>query len=106
MFTKMQLEFMLCMDVGKAPPVDLFPILNMVPTRFARWKRRALNVKHLQQELFGYLLDIVKARVDRGGMNGSFLEEAYVNRREWGLSDPLLLYVRCYSIARLGYERH
>lgn len=87
----MQLEFMLCVDVGKAPPVDIFPFLKAVPTYFARWKRRAYAVKQCQEELFGLLLDIVKNRVDRGDANGSFLEEAYVHRDEWGLSDIMLM---------------
>ncbi|KAF7350379.1 Cytochrome P450 [Mycena venus] len=90
-FTETNKEFIECMDVGKAPPVDVFPILNAVPARFSGWKQRALSLKKRQEELFGYLLDIVKARVIRGQNNGAFMEEAYTHAEKWGLSPPLLL---------------
>ncbi|KAJ7438340.1 cytochrome P450 [Mycena latifolia] len=92
-FTDTQAEFVSCMDVGKAPPVDVFPILNIVPMRFSGWKQRALSLRKRQEELFTYLLDKVKARVARGENNGAFMEEAYTNAEEWGLSPPLLLHL-------------
>ncbi|KAJ7614588.1 cytochrome P450 [Mycena polygramma] len=92
-FTETQTEFVECMDVGKAPPVDIFPILNAVPVRFAGWKQRALSLKKRQEELFDYLLDTVKARVACGQNNGAFMEEAYTHAEEWGLSPPLLLHL-------------
>jgi hypothetical protein len=79
------------MEVGKAPPVDVFPILNLLPKRFARWKRRAHNLRTRQEALFTYLQDIVTARIDRGANNGAFMEEAKLHAEEWGLTPPLLL---------------
>ncbi|KIY51315.1 cytochrome P450 [Fistulina hepatica ATCC 64428] len=89
-FTKLQLDFMYVVDLGKAPPVDLFPILKYVPERFAKWKRNALDVKRRQEALFGRLTDMVKRRVDAGKGNGSFMEEAYIKRKEWGLESDSL----------------
>ena len=90
-FTKVQLDFMYVLEMGKMPPVDLFPILNWVPERFAGWKRKVYEVKYRQEQLFGQLLDKVKKRVDSRTQNGAFMEEAYLMRNEWGLTDPMLL---------------
>lgn len=90
-FPKLQLDFMYVVDLGKAPPVDIFPILKYVPARFAKWKRDALDVKRRQENLFGRLMDMVKRRVDAGKSNGSFMEEAYQKRSEWGIDSDSML---------------
>ena len=90
-FTKVQLDFMYVLEMGKMPPVDLFPILNWLPERFASWKLKVYDVKRRQEELFSRLLTKVKERVDAHNMNGAFMEEAYLMRHEWGLTEPMLL---------------
>ncbi|KAJ6562394.1 cytochrome P450 [Mycena capillaripes] len=92
-FTETQEEFVSSMEVGKAPPVDVFPVLNVVPARFSGWKQRAHNLRKRQEALFTYLLDRVTARVARGENNGAFMEEAYTHADEWSLSPPLLLHL-------------
>ncbi|KAJ7706345.1 cytochrome P450 [Mycena rosella] len=92
-FTEYQTAFLACMEVGRAPPVDLFPILNVIPRRFSGWKKRAHIVSKQQDELFGYLLDNVKYRVARGDNNGAFMEDMYTHAEEWGLSPLLLLHL-------------
>jgi cytochrome P450 len=83
---------MYVLEMGKLPPVDLFPFLNWVPERLAGWKRQVMDVKRRQEVLFGGLLRQVKERVDGGKSTGCFMEEAYRCREEWGLSDAMLMY--------------
>ncbi|CAK5274028.1 unnamed protein product, partial [Mycena citricolor] len=92
-FTETQTEFMLCMEVGKAPPVDVFPILKAVPKPFARWKQRALDLRKRQEALFQYLLNKVETRILRGDSNGAFMEEACTQASEWELTPSLLLHL-------------
>lgn len=92
-FAKMERDFLNCMDVGKAPPVDLFPILKVVPAYFAKWKRDAHDLKNRQEEIFGYLLNIVKRRMSRGDNNNTFMEEVIKNQRDWDLTDEMVLHL-------------
>lgn len=87
------MDFMQIVEMGKSPPVDIFPILRLVPARFAPWKSKALDIRKRHESLFGHLLSLVKNRVSSGRENGAFMEEAYLRRAEWGLSDPMLLCV-------------
>ncbi|KAF8649379.1 hypothetical protein AX16_005820 [Volvariella volvacea WC 439] len=89
-FTQVQLDFMYVLEMGKLPPVDIFPVLNWVPDKWAGWKQQVLDVKRRQEELFGHLVSMVRKRVDGGVENGSFMEEAYKNQKQWGLSDSML----------------
>ena len=50
------------MEPGANPPVDVFPILKLIPTRFAPWKRRALEAGRVMDEAWGGSLDAVRAR--------------------------------------------
>lgn len=79
------------MDVGKAPPVDLFPILKAVPTSLAKWKRNAYDLRNRQEEIFDYLLSIVKRRMSRGDNNNTFMEEVLKNQADWDLTDDMVL---------------
>lgn len=89
-FVKLQLDFMYIVDLGKAPPVDIFPSLRFIPERIAKWKRDALNIKARQENLFGRLTNMAIQRVLSSNGNGSFMEEAFSNMKNWGLSDSLL----------------
>jgi hypothetical protein len=90
-FTQVQLDFMYVVEIGKLPPVDLIPVLKYVPEKYAGWKQKVLAVRRTQESLFGHLLSLVKERVDHGALNGSYMEEAYQRRNEWGLSDEMLM---------------
>ncbi|KAK7036078.1 cytochrome P450 [Favolaschia claudopus] len=83
-FTETQEDFVAFMEVGKAPPVDIFPILNWVPKRFSGWKTHAHDLRRRQESLFHYLLD---------RNNGCFMEEAYTHAEEWGLTPPQVLHL-------------
>lgn len=87
------------LELGKMPPVDIFPFLNWVPERYSGWKKKVLKVKQQQEDLFGRLLEIVKRRTNNGVVNGSFMEEAYTRREEWMLSDSMLRFVNHLDIS-------
>jgi hypothetical protein len=91
-FTQVQLDFMYALELGKMPPVDLFPILNWLPERLAPWKTQVMDIKRRQEELFGGLLNKAKDRVMGERSADCFMEEAYEHQEEWGLSDHMLMY--------------
>jgi hypothetical protein len=90
-FTKVQSDFMYALELGKMPPVDLFPLLKAVPARWAKWKGKVMDIRQRQEALFGGLLEQVRHRVSHGMNNGAFMEEAIEMRKEWGLNDVMLL---------------
>lgn len=73
------------------PPVDLFPILKLVPERWAHWKRVVRHVRMLHETMYDRLLTVVETRLKNGQQNGSFMEEAIQKATEWGLSKRDLL---------------
>ncbi|KAF1959367.1 cytochrome P450 [Byssothecium circinans] len=84
-------RFMRALNFGTAPPVDLFPILKLVPKRFAGWKREAEAVKGLHDELYSRLTKQVRERLRKGRGNGCFMEDALQNDEAWGMKDEVWL---------------
>ena len=82
---------MYALELGKSPPVDTFPILKLVPERWAKWKRNAMDIRRRQESLFGGLLEQVQRRIEEGKENGAFMEEAIKMRQEWGLDSDIML---------------
>jgi hypothetical protein len=75
-------------DMGAAttkPPVDLFPILKLVPERFAQWKRDSNKLREITLENMDKLLTPVKERLARGEGNGCFMETVFERAEEWNL---------------------
>jgi len=90
-FLNVQPQFMHLLELGTAPPVDLFPILAYVPEKWAPWKRSVKHVKALHDELYGNLLETVRKRLESGRSVGGLMEKAIQRSREWKLdSDDLL----------------
>jgi cytochrome P450 len=50
------------MEPGANPPVDVFPILKLIPIRFAPWKQRALRAGKVMDEAWGGSLKAVRDR--------------------------------------------
>lgn len=73
------------------PPVDFFPILTMIPERWAKWKQLIQRVKGNHRTLYNRMLSNVENRLKRGQGIGVFMEEAIQNAEEWGFSDRDLL---------------
>lgn len=42
---------------GGHPPVDLIPILQLVPERFAEWKTLCKKIRNMQNKIYFELLD-------------------------------------------------
>ncbi|KAA1475646.1 cytochrome P450 [Dentipellis sp. KUC8613] len=80
-------RFMDMLNLGRAPPVDTFPILKYVPKRWAKWKRNVERIHNLQEGLYGRLVDDVRARVDSDMGNGAFMEDLVRNAEGMGMRD-------------------
>lgn len=85
-FLEVQPLFLDTLEIGTAPPVDIFPILTLVPERWAKWKRQVKRVKHLHEKLYGRLLEHVEKRLENNMGNGCFMEDAIKNAKDWGLT--------------------
>jgi hypothetical protein len=83
-------------EIGKSPPVDLFPFLRFLPERLAPWKKRAIDIRRRHEKLYDQLLQNVKDRLKSGSRNGAFMEDAYTNMHEWGLTEAMLMYSHFY----------
>ncbi|KAG8942480.1 hypothetical protein FRC03_003184, partial [Tulasnella sp. 419] len=52
---------------GYAPPVDIIPILNYIPDRFARnWKSRCASIRQMLEEIVHVMADGVEQRLREG----------------------------------------
>ncbi|KAK1989173.1 cytochrome P450 [Colletotrichum cereale] len=84
-------RFVDVLGFGGAPPVDLFPVLKLVPKRFARWKRETEDVGRCQQVLFSGWADRVRDRLQRGEATGCLLEDAVRDLEGWGMKNDAWL---------------
>jgi hypothetical protein len=90
-FLHVQPQFMNLLEIGTAPPVDLFPILTYVPERWASWKRDVSRIKHLHDDLYGDLLKTVQKRRENGVSIGGLMETAIEHSQQWKLSSEDML---------------
>ncbi|KAK5245353.1 hypothetical protein LTR20_006727 [Exophiala xenobiotica] len=76
-------EWTEAMGPGANPPVDVFPILKLWPTRFAPWKQRAYRVNKKMDETWSRTLNAVRKRRAAGEkrdcMADSILDEVEKN---------------------------
>jgi hypothetical protein len=54
------------MEAAANPPVDNYPILKLVPKRFAYWKRRAIAAGVVFDTIWGKARQMVEERRARG----------------------------------------
>lgn len=59
------------MEPGANPPVDEYPILKLIPRRFAFWKRRAILAGATMDSVWGEAVARVKKR--RAGETGEIV---------------------------------
>jgi hypothetical protein len=59
---------------GATPPLDLFPWLQWVPKRFARWKTTCEEIRMDQRTLYMNLVSEADARLKKGYGNGCYME--------------------------------
>lgn len=74
---------------GAAPPLDFFPILKYVPSRFAQWKRLSQLVRTSQRAVYFGMLEDLKQRLGEGRGNNCFMEGVLENAKSWGLTPEL-----------------
>lgn len=85
-------RFINALELGRMPPVDLFPIMTLVPARFAKWKRTITSIREEHESLYTELLEIVEKRLDTGLTTPGFMEEAVKNKEEWGISTRAMMF--------------
>jgi len=78
---------------GTIPPIDLFPFLKYMPERWAWWKRRILETRLLQRDIFFRLLGDCESREQRGEGNGCAIESVKQKGSEYGLTREMVGYV-------------
>ncbi|KAJ7445959.1 cytochrome P450 [Mycena galericulata] len=92
-FFHVEHEWELLLEFGATPPVDMIPLLKLVPERWAKWKRDSKNVRALQRALYFGLVDEAAERVHSGGENGSYIEELLVRQDEFGMDREMTGYL-------------
>ena len=77
------------MEPGANPPVDVFPILKLIPTRFAPWKRRALHAGSVMDAVWGGALKTVRERRATGEKRDCIADKI-INEYEAKGGQPLI----------------
>ena len=90
-FLHVNRRFIDALELGRMPLVDLFPIMTIVPPRWAKWKRTINAIREEHERLYGYMLKRVEDRLENGQSTPGFMEEAVKNANEWDLTTPQLL---------------
>ncbi|KAK1233947.1 hypothetical protein PQX77_002868 [Marasmius sp. AFHP31] len=88
-----QHEWELLLEPGATPPLDLLPILQKVPERWAKWKRDVRQCRKHQRDLYFGLLDETKERMDKGEENGSYMEEVIRRQEEFDMDREMMGHV-------------
>ncbi|KAJ7657270.1 cytochrome P450 [Mycena polygramma] len=80
------------LDFGGTPPLDLIPLLQRVPARWAKWKRDSTRLRTLQRAQYFGLLEETRERLRQGEENGSYMEEVLMRQAELGMDDEMAAY--------------
>ncbi|KAJ7746427.1 cytochrome P450 [Mycena maculata] len=92
-FYDYECQFEHILEPGATPPVDMLPIFNLVPERWAKWKRDCRRVRNLQRAVYFGLLDETGGRLRSGSANGSYLEEVLGRQEEFGMDREMIGYL-------------
>ncbi|KAK7048546.1 putative cytochrome P450 [Favolaschia claudopus] len=80
-------------EPGASVLIDFFPILKLVPERWAKWKRQCLQLRTMQRALYGALLGETEDRLRRGEANGSYMEVLLGREKELNMDEDMKLYL-------------
>ncbi|KAJ6480488.1 cytochrome P450 [Mycena vitilis] len=80
------------LDFGGTPPLDLIPLLQRVPARWAKWKRDSTRLRGLHRAHYFGLLEETRERLQQGEENGSYMEEVLMRQTELGMDDEMAAY--------------
>ncbi|KAL0574271.1 hypothetical protein V5O48_007679 [Marasmius crinis-equi] len=83
----------LALEPGAHPPVDLLPILDYLPERWAPWKKLAREARHIQRGLYFGLVTETEERMRRGEENGCYMEEVIARQKEFLLDREMVGYL-------------
>ena len=76
------------METGATPPVDLFPILKLIPQSwFGNWISRAEDVGRRMNVLYGTMRQRVVKRREAYGSKGSFIDTVLDQQAQLGYGD-------------------
>ena len=78
------------MRPGNSPPVDMFPWLKYTPEFMAPWKRKCMEMREQQREIFFGLLDLVQDRMKDGQGNDCFMEYMIERKEHYNLDREFL----------------
>jgi hypothetical protein len=67
------------LEPGSHPPIDLIPVLKMIPERWASWKTEIKSIKLLYNKVYFGLLEKVERRLNQGTSTGCFME-AFIDK--------------------------
>ncbi|CAL1708008.1 unnamed protein product [Somion occarium] len=81
------------LEPGAHPPIDLMPILQYVPERWASWKGICRDIRAKQRKLYVGLRDKCEARMREDRRNGSFLETLFDQKDALGLTRDMIGYL-------------
>jgi cytochrome P450 len=76
------------MEAGANPPVDEYPILKLIPMRFAYWKRRAVAAGVVFDSQWGKARQIVEERRAKGDKRDCIMDSLLdeYNKKGWPMS--------------------
>ncbi|KAF9269293.1 cytochrome P450 [Marasmius fiardii PR-910] len=92
-FYESQRIWNIALDPGAHPPLDVFPILNYIPEKWAPWKRIAREVRRQQRDLYFTVLDECEKRIMKGVENGCYMEEVLARQEEFQLTREMIGYL-------------
>ncbi|KAG8943004.1 hypothetical protein FRC03_002723 [Tulasnella sp. 419] len=73
---------------GHTPPVEMFPLLNYIPDKFARnWKSKCATLKQRLDVFLEGLKKEAEKRLAEQKPNGSYLETVLEKAKEWDIDD-------------------
>ncbi|KAL0953162.1 hypothetical protein HGRIS_004424 [Hohenbuehelia grisea] len=73
-------------DLSAHPPVDLVPILQYIPSRWALWKVLCDQLRALRTDIYGTLFSSVTQRLESGTPTDCYMEDLVRNREALGMS--------------------
>ncbi|EIN04045.1 cytochrome P450 [Punctularia strigosozonata HHB-11173 SS5] len=82
-------------DPGAHPPVDMIPVLKLVPERWAAWKSLVKRLRHLQRALYLRLVKHCENRVanGEGSEQEPFIDRVIRKEGEYGLTREMTTYL-------------
>ncbi|KAJ7637643.1 cytochrome P450 [Mycena polygramma] len=79
-------------EPGSSVLIDFFPILKLVPERWAKWKRQCMDLRRKQRAMYSALLGETEDRLRSGEGNGSYMEVLLGRQKELNMDEEMKLY--------------